>query len=461
MRLEKANVATEVIAGITTFMAMAYILAVNPNILSCAGMPRGGVMIATALAAFIGTGLMALLSNYPFALAPGMGLNAFFAFTVCGAMGYSWQFALLAVFIEGLIFLALSLTPVREGIFNAIPLTLKKAVAAGIGLFITIIALENAKILVDNPATLVSLVSFKSVDFCTQGITAILALAGTLITAIMLKKRIPGAILLGIIATWILGIVCELAGVYKPDFEKGFFPLIPAFGDYFTTLKGSFKDFGSICGALFNSGDWTLKGSEQAGMKLLFSMNFFVVIFAFFFVDLFDTLGTLIGVSMKGGMLDKEGKLPRISGALCADSVATSVGAILGTSTTTTYVESASGVSAGGRTGLTAWVTAALFLVAILLAPIFLAIPAFATAPALIVVGFLMMGSVAGIDFEDVGEAFPAFICIAAMPFFYSISEGIMFGIISYTVINACCGKKIHWLMYVLSVLFVAKYIFL
>ncbi len=459
----KTAVKTELVAGLTTFMTMAYILAVNPGILSNApGLEKGGVFVATALASFIGTACMAFLANYPFALAPGMGLNAFFAFTVCLTMGYSWQFALLAVFVEGLVFLALSLTPVREGIFNAIPFTLKKAVAVGIGLFITFIALQGAKVVVDNPATLVGVTNFHTADFHTAGIWAILALVGTVITAIMVVKKWKGAILLGILATWILGMIAEATGLYVPSIEKGFFPIIPHFGDYFTQLKGDFGSFGGICGALFDSASWTHGAGEaqRCGWTLVKSLDFFVVMFAFFFVDLFDTLGTLIGVSMKGGFLDKDGKLERISGALYADSIATSVGAVLGTSTTTTYVESASGVAAGGKTGLTALTTAILFLAALILSPVFTAIPGFATAPALVIVGFYMITAIAEIDFNDYAEAIPAFIAIVSMPLTYSISDGIMFGVISYTVVNLIVGnlKKIHWIMYILTVIFIAKY---
>ena len=460
LKRNRTTVRTEIVAGITTFMTMAYILAVNPNILSNAGIPRGGVFMATAVAAVIGTLLMALMSNYPFVLAPGMGLNAFLTYGVVIGMGYSWQFALLAVFVEGLIFLALSLTPVREGIFNAIPLSLKKAVAAGIGLFICLIAMKTAGVIVDNPATLVAMVKFKDVPFHTHGICALLALAGTLFTGFLLVKRLKGAILFGILFTWGLGMAAQAVGVYVPDPAHGFFPLYPDF-----SVKGiaqNFSEFGQTVGALFNPEGWTHGKGEamRSGWTLVESLDFFVVMFAFFFVDLFDTLGTLIGVSMKGGFLDKEGKLPRISGALCADAIATSAGAILGTSTTTTYVESASGVMAGGKTGLTAVVSAAFFALAIVFAPVFLAIPGFATAPALIIVGYMMLSSCADIDWRDAGEAVPAFLAVAAMPFTYSISDGIMFGVIAYTVINALSGnfKRIHWIMYVLTVLFVAKY---
>ncbi len=460
LKRNRTTVRTEVVAGITTFMTMAYILAVNPNLLSIAGIPRGGVFLATAIAAVIGTLLMAAFSNYPFVLAPGMGLNAFLTFGVCLGMGYSWQFALLAVFVEGLVFLALSLTPVREGIFNAIPFTLKKAVAAGIGLFICFIALQTSGIIVNNDATLVGLINFKTVGFHSQGICALLALVGTLLTGFMLVKGIRGAILIGILVTWGLGMACQATGLYIPDPAVKCLSLYPNFS--FDGMAQNFSEFGQTVGALFNPAGWTHGEGDslRSGWTLVKSLDFFVVMFAFFFVDLFDTLGTLIGVSMKGGFLTKEGKLPRISGALCADSIATSVGAILGTSTTTTYVESASGVMAGGRTGLTAVVSAAFFALSILFAPVFLAIPAFATAPALIIVGYMMLSSCTDIDFKDAGEAVPAFLAIVAMPFTYSISDGIMFGVIAYTVINALSGnfKRIHWIMYVLTLIFIAKY---
>lgn len=458
----QTTIRTEMVAGLTTFMTMAYILAVNPEILSASGMPKGGIFLATVIAAALGSILMAFFSNYPFVLAPGLGLNAFFSYTVVLSMGYSWQFALLAVFAEGLVFLALSLTPIRKAIFNSIPLSIKTAVAVGIGLFITFIALQGAKVVVNHDVTLVGMINFHNSDFHTTGIWALLALVGTIITAVMVVKKIQAAILLGIFATWFLGIVCELLGVYVPNSETGFYSIVPQFSSYFNNLGNVFSEFGSTFGALFNSSSWihtqggTIVGQ---GWSLITSLDFFVVMFAFFFVDLFDTLGTLIGVSMKGGFL-KNGQLPRINGALYADSIATAAGAVLGTSTTTTYVESASGVASGGRTGLTAIFAAGLFLASIIFAPIFLAIPSFATAPALIIVGFYMVSSVVGIDFHSLGEAIPAFICIASMPLTYSISDGVMFGIISYTVINMCTGKikRVHWVMMVLTVVFVLKY---
>ena len=459
----RTDLRTEIVAGITTFMTMAYILAVNPNLLSMAGIPRGGVFVATCLAAVIGTLLMAFMSNYPFVLAPGMGLNAFLTFGVCMGMGYSWQFALLAVFAEGLVFLALSLTPVREAIFNCIPFTLKKAVAAGIGLFICFIALQTSGVIGDNGAVLVQMVKFTDphVSFHSTGICALLALVGTILTAVMLVKKWKGAILTGIFATWGLGMIAQAAGLYVPDPSVRCFSLYPTLT--FAGLVDTFRSFGDTFCAIFDPAGWTHTVDSQvvgSGWSLALSLDFFVVMFAFFFVDLFDTLGTLIGVSMKGGFLTREGRLPRISGALCADAIATSVGAVFGTSTTTTYVESASGVMVGGRTGFTAITSAALFALALVFAPVFLAIPAFATAPALIIVGYMMLSSAVEINFSDPGEAIPAFLAIVGMPFAYSISEGIMWGVISYTLINLIAGKvkKIHWIMYVLTVLFIAKY---
>ena len=449
---------TEVMAGITTFMTMAYILAVNPNILSAAGMDAKAVLIATSLAAFVGTMLMALLANYPFALAPGMGLNAYFAYTVVLSMGYSWQMALLAVFVEGIVFIVLSLTNVREAIFNAIPLTLKSAVSVGIGLFVAFVGLQNAKLIVNSDSTLLTYQHFKGETFHSVGIGALLTLVGVLLIAVMLIKNVKGAILYGIILTWVLGIICELTGIYVPDAEAGMYSVIPtAFVSFdFSSLGNTFGQGANpgLFGQVFNL-DFT---NFNIG-------NFIVVMFAFLFVDLFDTLGTLIGVASKADMLDEEGKLPRIKGALLADAIATSAGAVLGTSTTTTYVESASGVTEGGRTGLTAATTAVLFLLASIFSPLFLTIPSFATAPALIVVGFYMMGAVAKINFDDMTDAIPAFLTILVMPLAYSISEGIAIGVVSWTLINLLSGKakekKITPLMYVLTVLFILKYIFL
>ena len=443
------DVKTEVMAGITTFMTMAYILAVNPNILSAAGMDAKAVLIATSLAAFVGTMLMAFLANYPFALAPGMGLNAYFAYTVVLSMGYSWQMALLAVFVEGIVFIVLSLTNVREAIFNAIPLTLKSAVSVGIGLFVAFVGLQNAKLIVNSDSTLLTYQHFKGETFHSVGIGALLTLVGVLLIAVMLIKNVKGAILYGIILTWVLGIICELTGIYVPDAEAGMYSVIPT-----AFVSFDFSSLGNTFGQVFNL-DFT---NFNIG-------NFIVVMFAFLFVDLFDTLGTLIGVASKADMLDEEGKLPRIKGALLADAIATSAGAVLGTSTTTTYVESASGVTEGGRTGLTAATTAVLFLLASIFSPLFLTIPSFATAPALIVVGFYMMGAVVKINFDDMTDAIPAFLTILVMPLAYSISEGIAIGVVSWTLINLLSGKakekKITPLMYVLTVLFILRYIFL
>lgn len=457
----KTTVGREMLAGVTTFLAMAYILAVNPNILGATGMPAGGVFVATAIASFVGTCFMAFFANYPFALAPGMGLNAYFAYTVVLGMGYSWQIALLAVFIEGIIFLILSLTKVREAIFNSIPLSLKAAISVGIGLFIAFIALQGAHIIVDNPATLLSLQNFNSSNMNNHGICAVLAILGTLITGWMVAKGVRGSILLGILITWILGILCQLTGLYVVNPELNCFSLIPTLS--FSTFTDSFKQFAAIFASCFDSAQWTLRGSEATGAVLLKSLDFVVVIFAFMFVDIFDTLGTLIGVSTKAGMLDKEGKLPRIKGALLSDALATSVGAVLGTSTVTTFVESASGVSEGGRTGLTALTTAFLFLVAILFAPIFLAIPGFATAPALIIVGFYMFSGVAQIAFDDYLNSIPCYLAILIMPMAYSISEGICAGVISWTILNFFSSRRkdISPIMYVLTILFLAKYVVL
>ena len=443
------DVKTELMAGVTTFMTMAYILAVNPNILSASGMDSEAVLIATALASFVGTALMALLANYPFALAPGMGLNAYFAYTVVLTMGYSWQLALMAVFVEGIIFIALSLTNVREGIFNAIPMTLKSAVSVGIGLFVAFVGLQNAKLIVNSDSTLVTYQHFKGDTFSSVGMGAILALLGIVITAILLVKKVKGGILYGILITWVLGILCEIAGIYVPNPDAGMYSVIPT-----AFVSFDFSALGKTFGQVFKT--------DFSGVGIL---NFFAVMFSFLFVDLFDTLGTLIGVASKADMLDEDGKLPHIKGALLADSIATCAGAVLGTSTTTTFVESASGVTEGGRTGLTAMTTGILFLLATIFSPLFLTIPSFATAPALIVVGFYMLTNVVNIDFSDLSEAIPCYICIGAMPFFYSISEGISMGIITYVAINLITGKakekKISALMYVLAVLFILKYIFL
>ena len=435
LKENNTTVKTELLAGLTTFMTMAYILIVNPSILSATGMDAGALFTATAVAAIFGTLLMALVAKYPFALAPGMGLNAFFAFSVVIGMGYSWQVALTAVFIEGIIFLILTFLNVREAIFNAIPLNLKYAVGAGIGLFIAFIGFQNAGIIVSDHATKVT------IGDMTQP-AAVLAFVGIIVTSVLAIKKIKGSILYGILITWILAIIAQLVGWYVPDFQTTF-PVIPS--------------------AIVSAPPSLAPIAFKFDFSALGSINFWVVVFAFMFVDIFDTLGTLIGVSSNAGFLDKIGKLPRAKEALFADAAATTVGACLGTSTTTTYIESASGVSDGGRTGLTSLSTAGLFIIALLFSPIFLSVPAFATAPALVVVGFYMMESVTKIDFSAFGEGIPAFLTIIIMPITYSISEGITFGIVAYTLINALTGKhkKVHIIMYILTVLFILKYIFI
>ncbi len=447
LKENNTNVKTEITAGITTFMTMAYILAVNPSILSDAGMNSTAVLLATCIASFIGTACMAFIANLPFALSAGMGLNAFLAYTVVIGFGYSWQIALFAVFIEGLIFIVLSLTNVREAIFNAIPLPLKHAVSVGIGLFIAFIGLQNAGLTVDNSSTLVSIVCFRD-SFTTSGICALLAVIGTFLTVVLYIKKFKGSILIGILATWILGIICQLTGIYTIDPANGYYSLLPTFA------ITDFSKLGETFGQCFNI-DIT-----EVGI-----FNFIVIIFSFLFVDLFDTLGTLIGVATKADMLDKEGRLPKIRPALMADAIATSAGAVLGTSTTTTFVESSAGVAAGGKTGLTALTTSILFLLSMFFAPVFTAIPSFATAPALIVVGFLMFSNIAELKLteDNYTSAIPAYLCIIAMPLFYSISEGISIGVISYVLFNLICGKakKVNPVMYILSVLFILKYIFL
>ena len=446
LKENRTTVQTELLAGLTTFMTMAYILAVNPLILSAAGMDAGAVFTATALASGISCVLMASFANLPFALSSAMGLNAFFAYTVVGQMGYSWQLALTEVLIEGLIFIALSVTNVREALFNAIPLTLKSAVTVGIGFFITFIGLQNAHVVVAGPK-LVALFSFPKAmaegTFHSEGITVLLALFGILLTAVLVIKNLKGHILIGIFATWGLGIVLELLGVYIPDPARGYFSLMPS---------GIVAPPVSLAPTFL-----------QFDFHAILSLDFIVVIFAFLFVDLFDTLGTLIGCASRADMLDEKGRLPRVKGALLADACGTALGACLGTSTISTYVESSAGIVEGGRTGLTAVTTATFFLVALFFSPLFLAVPGFATAPALVIVGFLMMQQVAKIPWSDITEAIPSFICIAVMPFAYSIAEGIAFGIISYTLLHVASGKfrNVTWLMYILTVLFILKYAWL
>lgn len=447
LKENNTNVKTEITAGITTFMTMAYILAVNPSILSEAGMDANAVLIATCIASFIGTACMALVANMPFALSAGMGLNAYMAYTVVQGQGLSWQLALFAVFVEGLIFIVMSLTNVREAIFNAIPFTLKQGVSVGIGMFIAFIGLQNAGLSVDS-STLVTITSFTE-NFNTHGICALLAVIGLLITAILHIRNVKGAILFGIVITWGLGMLCQLTGIYIPNPEAGAYSMFPA----------------GIVSADFSALEKTFGQCFSIDFGTVGFFNFIVIVFSFLFVDLFDTLGTLIGVSTKAGMLDENGRLPRIKSALLSDAIATSAGAVLGTSTTTTFVESSAGVAVGGRTGLTALTTGVLFLLATLFSPLFTSIPSFATAPALIFVGFLMFESVVELKFsaDNLTEAIPAYLCIIAMPLFYSISEGICIGVISYVILQVATGKakKVTPLMYILAVLFVLKYVFL
>ena len=434
LKENKTTFKTELMAGLTTFMTMAYILVVNPSILSTTGMDAGALLTATCIASALGTFFMAFFANYPFVLAPGMGLNAYFAFTICAQKGYSWHVALAAVFVEGIIFIILSAVNVREAIFNAIPANMKKAVSVGIGMYIAFIGLQNAGVVINNASTCVSLGDVKTFPVA-------LALIGTIITLVLVIRKVKGALLVGILITWILGIICQLAGVYVVDVEAGVYSLIP------TGLISAPPSIAPIAGKLSFSG--------------ISIFDFIVVIFAFLFVDLFDTLGTLIGVSTKAGFLDKEGKLPRIKGALFADALATTVGAVLGTSTVTTFVESASGVSDGGRSGLTALTAGVLFLVALLFSPILTTIPSFATTPALVVVGLMMVENVRDIDFSDYTEGFPAFMTILMMVVCYSISEGLVFGVISYVLLKLFGGKKneLNPVIVIIAILFFLKLI--
>ena len=419
----KSTIKTEIVAGVTTFLTMSYILAVNPNIFKeLPGMPEGSVFTSTALAAIIGCLAMAFIGKLPFGLAPGMGLNAFFVYGVCIGMGYSWQFALTAVLIEGLAFIVLTLTNVREAIVNAIPLSLRNAIGAGIGLFIAFIGLSSAGVVVNNDATLVALGDI------TSG-SALLALVGLLITGYMYMCNVPGAILIGILITMLIGIpmgVTEFKGlVSHPESIKLIF-----------------------C---------------QFEFDQIWSLDMLVVVFTFLFIDMFDTVGTLVGVCTKANMIDEKGNIHRIKEAFMADAIATTAGAMLGTSTTTTYVESAAGVAQGGRSGLTAFAVAVCFVVALFFSPLFLSIPSAATAPALIIVGLLMIEPITKIPFDDFSESIPAFVCIIMMPLTYSISNGIMLGMIAYILMNVVSGKfkKISITMYILAILFILKFIFI
>lgn len=416
LKEHKTNVKTEVIAGITTFMTMAYILVINPSILSETGMDINALFTATALSAAIATLVMAFLANYPFALAPGMGLNAFFAYYVVINLGYSWQFALTAILIEGVIFLLLTMFNIREAIINCIPMNIKHAVSVGIGLFIALIGFKNAGIVVGDGATLVTLGSITDP-------AVLVALVGIIIVGVLLAKKVKGALLIGMMLTTVIGIPFGVT----PLPEK-LLSAPPSLSPIF--MKFEFSN--------------------------ILSLDMVVVVFTFLFVDLFDTLGTLVGVATKADMLDKDGKLPKAKQALFADAIGTTVGACLGTSTVTTYVESASGVAEGGRTGLTAFTTGTLFLIALLFSPIFLIVPSAATAPVLILVGLFMLSPIAKINLEDYTEAIPAFLTIVLMPFTFSIAEGIVFGIMSYTFLKLITGKGkvVSPIMYVLTIIF-------
>ena len=430
---QRHSVRTEIVAGITTFLTMAYILAVNPNIFGAIeGMPRGAVFTATALASLIGTLVMAFYARKPFALAPGMGLNAFFVFTVCLTMGYSWQFALTAVFLEGILFVILTATKVRSWILNAIPASLKYAIGAGIGLFIAFIGLQNAGIIVNSDATLVTL------GDVTHG-KALLAVIGFAITGALVLLKVRGGILIGILATTLLGLLVK----------------DPATGAAITTFGPGAK--------VVSLPDSVAPIFCKFDFSQIFSWDMLVVVFTFIFIDMFDTMGTIIGVSQNANMVDKDGNVEGIDKMFMADAIATVCGACLGTSTTTTYVESASGVGAGGRTGLTAFTTACCFALALLFSPLFLAIPGAATAPARVIVGVMMMSPIIKIDWSDYAESIPAFLTVLLMPVAYSISDGILIGVIAYVVFHALAGqmKKITPTMWVLAILFILRYIFI
>lgn len=440
LKENQTTIKREAIAGVTTFMTMAYILAVNPNILGAAGMNKQGVFVATILSAVLGTTLIGCLANYPFALAPGMGLNAFFAYSIVIKMGYSWQFALAAVFVEGLIFILLTAGNVREALFNAMPDCMKYSVSAGIGLFIAFTGLKNAGVIVADANTYVALGSMIRPD-------TVLCMVGVILIIVLMKKQVKGAMLIGILAVWGFGMLAQLTGWYRVDIDAGMYSLFPQFTDQQGLLDG-FKEVAFR----FPSMDEIFGSAERV-------VNFIVIVFSFLFLDLFGTLGTLMGVASKANFLDAEGKLPRIKQAFFADAIATTAGALLGTSTVTTFVESSAGVMEGGRTGLTAVTTAVCFFLALFLSPIFLAIPSFATAPALIVVGVMMLDGILKVDFEDLSEALPAFLTMTMMPFTGNITEGIIFGGLSYVLIKVLLGKgrEVSVIMYVLSVLFALK----
>ena len=449
----------EVYAGTIIFLTISYILAVNPAILSGTGMPKGGLFFATALAAFGGTCVMAMLANAPLALAPAMGLNAFFAYSIVGSMGYSWQFALAAVVLEGIVFFLLSIGSIREKIIYAIPLPLKYAMGAGVGLFITLIAFKNACIIQDHPITLLTIQDFCGPKFHTAGISAILALCGVWLSAFLLHRNIAAALLFGILTTWVAGILCQITGVYHVDPANGFYSLIPNLEA--GSFTQSFNEFRNLFGSAFDVSKWKCGSSGVTGARLLLTVDFTVICFSMLFADFFDTVGTVNGAVVNTPLMKSDGTVPRLKKIMIADSIATFSGGVLGTSTTTTFAESAIGINAGARTGLSSLTCALLFLVSVVCAPFFLAIPGFATAPALIIVGFLMLKAVFNIDWNDLTGAIPAYLLITGIVFTYNISDGLGLGIISYTILNIGRKGRVSWLLIVISLMFVAKYLFL
>ena len=457
LKENNTTVRREFYTGTVIFLTISYILAVNPAILSFTGMPRGGIFYVTAIAAAVGSLAMALIANSPLALAPAMGLNAFFAYTVVGKMGYSWQFALFAVVIEGFIFFLLSISSIRERIVNSIPLSLKYAMGAGIGLYITLIAFKNAYIIQEHPVTLLTIQDFFGQNFHTAGISAVLAICGTLFSAFLLSRNVKAALLFGILVTWTAGIICQLTGVYHIVPENGFYSLLPNFST--EAFTESLREFCNMFGAAFNSTMWSCKKSSVSGPALLLTADFAVICFAFLFTDFFDTVGTVTGAFASTPLMKKDGKIPRLRKIMLADSFATFVGGILGTSTTTTFAESAVGINAGARTGLAALTCSMWFVVSLICAPVFLAIPGFATAPALIIVGFMMIRSIMNIDWSDIAGAIPAYLLITGIVFTYSISDGLGLGIISYTVLNCNKKERMNWLLVIISLLFIVKYL--
>ena len=457
LKEHNTNVRREIYTGTIMFLTVSYILAVNPEILSGTGMPRGGLFYVTALAAFTGTFVMALLANSPLTLAPAMGLNAFFAYSVVGLMGYSWQFALLAVVVEGVIFFVMSIGSIREKIINAIPLQLKYAMGAGIGFFITLIAFKNAHIIQAHPVTFLTIQDFFGSKFHTAGISALLAIGGVLFASFLLHRNIAAALLFGILATWGAGIICQLTGIYHVEPMNGFHSLLPNFK--MAAFSESFREFCNLFGSAFDFNNWTHKSTEVTGFKLVFSTDFAVICLAFLFTDFFDTVGTINGAVVNTPLMKKDGTVPRMKRILLADSIATFTGGVLGTSTTTTFAESAVGIKAGARTGLSALTCAIWFLISLVAAPIFLAIPGFATAPALIIVGFLMIKSILSIDWNDIAGAIPAYLLIVGVVFTYNVSDGLGIGVISYTILNCGIKGRVSWLLVVISLLFIGKYL--